>query len=353
MYRFTFCPYCRPFKQPLHTHHGLWSRREGLILQLQDQGGQAGWGEVAPLPWFGSETLEEAISYCRQLPNLLSEEQIHVVPSTLPACQFGLGSAWEDLKGQHCELGRSGVVSQCSKMGLPLPPFPKREENGVIPQVSVDRTVTYCGLLPTGAAALKAWPALWQQGYRTLKWKIGVAPVESELVLFQALVRQLPAETKLRLDANGGLNWETAQQWLAVCEQYRASNEEDCSSLTIEYLEQPLPVEQFDAMLQLAKQSIAPLALDESVATLEQLHACLRQGWQGIFVVKPAICGYPQQLRHLCQIYDLDVVFSSVFETEVGRRTCLQLAQELSSQERAIGFGVKHWFKMSETEKMG
>ncbi|MEO0376361.1 MAG: o-succinylbenzoate synthase, partial [Cyanobacteria bacterium P01_A01_bin.17] len=35
-------------------------------------------------------------------------------------------------------------------------------------------------------------------------------------------------------------------------------------------------------------------------------------------------------------------VFSSVFETEVGRHACLQLAKTLSN--RAVGFGLDHWF---------
>lgn len=58
--------------------------------------------------------------------------------------------------------------------------------------------------------------------------------------------------------------------------------------------------------------------------------------------MKPAILGYPQKLRQFCQAHALDTVFSSVFETEVGRSACLQLAHALSS--RAVGFGLDHWF---------
>ena len=52
-------PYHRPFQKPLETAHGVWSIRNGLLVGLQ-QGDAIGWGEVAPLPWFGTETLEEA-----------------------------------------------------------------------------------------------------------------------------------------------------------------------------------------------------------------------------------------------------------------------------------------------------
>ena len=370
MYQFSFYPYRRPFKQPLETHHGRWSVRQGLILRLQDEAGRIGLGEVAPLPWFGSETLEQAIAFCRQLPKQLSEPQILAVPSALPACQFGLGTAWEAIMARTSKLDlpqyySDKVSSPCT--GPPSPPIlgETRSQSPAVlgdlegqckivgaPQQLTeqywDLPLISCGLLPTGAQALQAWPDLWQQGYRTLKWKIGVAPIEEESMLFEALVQQLPPTTQLRLDANGGLSLATAQQWLEICDQLQVGAGRYSSKVTIEYLEQPLPIDQFDTMLQLGSQSLTPLALDESVATLAQLQSCLSQGWQGIVIVKPAICGYPQQLRQICQTHDLDVVLSSVFETEVGRRACLQLAQELSSRGRAIGFGINHWFETEE-----
>ena len=68
-------------------------------------------------------------------------------------------------------------------------------------------------------------------------------------------------------------------------------------------------------MSELSNQYSTPLALDESVATLTQMQACYQRGWQGIFVIKPAIAGFPSQLRKFCQEHKIDAVFSSVFET--------------------------------------
>jgi o-succinylbenzoate synthase len=58
-------------------------------------------------------------------------------------------------------------------------------------------------------------------------------------------------------------------------------------------------------------------------------------------VVKAAIAGYPQALRKFLATHPVDAVFSSVFETEVGRAAALALAQEFNCKERAIGFGVE------------
>lgn len=308
--RLTFRPYQRRFKRSLKTHHGLWSLREGILLQLADGQGHQGEGEIAPLPWFGSETLEEALYFCRHLPDRFSINELHAIPAQLPACQFGFGCA---LKALH-----------------------QSSTSSTLPISAEETPLAYSALLPTGAAALTDWIPLWQQGYRTFKWKIGISDRHIEQELCRQLRHELPVPARLRLDANGGLDLETAQQWLALCDEPKPGDD----LRTIEYLEQPLL--QLDAMLALSEQYVTPIALDESVATLNQLMDCYQKGWRGIFVIKPAIAGDPEQLRQFCLNHSLDTVFSSVFETDVGRRACLQLAKELST--RAVGFGVDHWF---------
>jgi O-succinylbenzoate synthase len=108
-------------------------------------------------------------------------------------------------------------------------------------------------------------------------------------------------------------------------------------------------VDQFEAMLELSHGYKTAIALDESVATLNQLAKCFKQGWRGIFVIKPGIVGSPSRLRQFCQQHKIDAVFSSVFETAIGRQAALQLAAELSQGNRAVGFGVNHWFAQEET----
>ena len=90
---FEFCPYRRPFKRPLSTSHGIWDVREGIILRLTHETGQVGWGEIAPIPWFGSETLQQALDFCQQLPPQITATDVFSIPPVLPACQFGFESA--------------------------------------------------------------------------------------------------------------------------------------------------------------------------------------------------------------------------------------------------------------------
>ncbi|NDJ16107.1 o-succinylbenzoate synthase [Myxacorys almedinensis A] len=298
--RFEFRPYSRAFNPPLLTCHGVWRIRRGIIVRLSDESG-VGFGEIAPLDWFGSERVEDAIAFCQSLPSQIDRSLIRAIPADLPACQFGFESA--------------------------------------LPSVSRLETPRMSALLPPGERACQGWETLWQQGYRTFKWKIGVNAIGDELKTLKQLAEWLPNNAKLRLDANAGLTVEQAHQWLEAGDTYN-----------IEFIEQPLPVDQFETMVALSQQYATTIALDESVATLRQLQTCYDHGWRGIFVIKPAIAGSPARLRQFCQQHSIDAVFSSVFETAIAREAGLNLAAELSCGDRAVGYGTTHWFTDLVTE---
>lgn len=306
---FEFRPYCRTFCQPLQTSHGDWKVREGILLRLRDETNHVRYGEIAPIPWFGTETLNQALAFCQHLPPNLTQAELAQIPDRLPSCQFGFESAWLQ------------TIEQATSDNSP----PLR-------QVS--------GLLPAGAQALEVWRSLWQQGYRTFKWKIGVAEMPAELAWLQQLAAMLPATARLRLDANGGLTQSSAAQWLQQCDQLAV----------IEYLEQPLAPDQVPQMLELSQIFRTAIALDESVTTLPQLKSCYAQGWRGVYVIKPAIAGFPSRLRQFCQGHKIDAVFSSGFETAIARQVGLKLAAELANPNRALGYGTAHWFADAEIQ---
>jgi o-succinylbenzoate synthase len=300
--------YNRPFRTPLHTSHGIWQIRRGILLKQTDPDGSVHWGEITPLEPFGTETLEEAIAFCETIstaasPQLsspqLSSPQLSIAtpPLHLPATTFGIAL----LSAAH------------SSTAIAAP---------------------HCQLLPNGLRAIadlqKAPPD------STFKWKIGIAPVQQELDSFAQLMDSLPKTAKLRLDANGGLDLSATKQWLTECDRHPQ----------VEFLEQPLPPSEFATMQALSDRYTTPLALDESVTTLVQMQACHAQGWRGIYVVKAAIAGNPVHLLAFIQAHQLDVVWSSVFETAIARQfiTSVMVPAVPWSAHRAIGFGVSHWF---------
>ena len=330
----AFQPYQRQFVRPLQTAHGPWRDRKGLIVQLRIGSNSdynihlslsLAYGEIAPIPWFGTETLEEAITFLTQLQsvgaNLTLADLSAIVersPAHYSATRFGLGMAMAQLQGR---FPRAAATPQPSEI---------------------------CALLPTGATALEAWPQLWEQGHRTFKWKLGVGELAQELSDLEALRRSLPTPAKLRLDANGGFQLADAQKCLGRCDDLAKQG------LPIEFLEQPLLPQEFANLIRLSQTYRTPLALDESVTGLAQLRDCHQRGWQGIFVIKGAIAGDPVALLSYCIQHQLKVVFSSVFETGLARQAVFTMAQALQTQTThltnqtspySLGFGVSQWLK--------
>jgi O-succinylbenzoate synthase len=302
-FNFTFSCYQKRFKRPLQTTHGIWKVRRGIIVHLEDEDGRTGQGEIAPLEWFGSENMTHALTFCQQLKGTIDQEQIHSIGHDLPATRFAFESALKML-----------------------------ERNFKVPGVGHDYNLSFSYLLPAGPSAWSCLREGLAHDHHCFKWKMGVFTLQEELAIAKQLLAELPPTAKLRLDPNGALTLKDTKQWLKFLDRYEQ----------IDFFEQPLPPAELATMVKLQDDYRTPLALDESVSTLIRLQYCLDEGWRGVFVLKPAIAGSPQRLKSLYNRHQLDVVFSSVFETEVGRSAILRLGEELKLT-RPVGFGLDYW----------
>ena len=299
-FKLAISPYQFPLQPPLETAYGRWSVREGLIVKLTDVEGQSATGEIAPLPWFGTESLATAHQFCQRLGNTIAPTEIQQIPDDLPCCQFGLGSALANYQGQL--------------------------------QATAPTRLTGCQLLSTGAAAL-AQIATLSPSPQTVKWKIGVQAPTLEQNWLAKILAELPIGTRMRLDANGSLTEAQAHQWLAFLDQINMTQD----NVTIEFLEQPLHPKQADQLLGLSNNYQTPIALDESVCHLAQLQAWNERGWLGFYILKAAILGNPQQLNDWLINNPIQAIFSTVFETEVGRGMLLNLARHWNAESYAVG----------------
>lgn len=294
----TWKSYRRPFRQPLITGHGAWEYREGLLVRLEDSDGRTGYGEVAPIPWFGTETLQSARFQLGLLGAEVQVESVGQIPTSHPCCRAALGAALDGLGGAA---------------------FPS------------DRRLPVSALLPAGDAAQPILEERLAEGFVTAKLKIGVEDPDREMSRVERLCGLLPDGGRLRLDANGALNPMTATTWLSFV-----------ADLPVEFLEQPFPPSDPDSLLGLAADFPTPIALDESVVGVDDLKRWRDRGWPGLFVIKPSLAGAPDALRE--EMGDDDAfVFSTAMETAIGHHGALRLAF-FSSSRRALGFGVGAFF---------
>jgi len=293
-YSFQFRRYRLPLRAPLRTAHGAWTEREGILLRLQDATGRAGYGEIAPLPWFGTETLPAAEEICRRLGASAADEVLDAVPARFGCVRFAVAEARR----------------QTAKLATPA-------------------RLPVATLLPAGREALAALPGKLEAGYLSFKWKVAVGAVDDELGIFDDLLAALPAYARLRLDANGGWDRRQAAKWLARC-----------AERPVEFVEQPVQPGDEAALLGLAEDYPVTLALDESVTGLASAQHWQGLGWRGVFVIKPALAGPLDELASWAATTKADLVVSSAIETALGRSAILRAVLTRPLTQRALGFGV-------------
>jgi o-succinylbenzoate synthase len=298
--RLTHRRYRLAFRAPLRTATGLWTEREGLILRLENAAGQVGWGEAAPIPAFGMETIDALAAACAALGNAPDADSIGRVPLTLGCLRHALATAGSELRGD--------------------------------PDLAAGRFLPVAALIPAGRAALPLIATLAEAGFRVFKWKVGVGDLQDELALLDDICGALPSGGKLRLDANGAWDRRGAERWL-----------ERCADRPVEFVEQPIAREfraVADLLLGLGADYPTPIALDESLVGDGDLDRWLGAGWPGVYVIKPTLFADPVGALSRLSAARADVVFSSALETAVGARSALRLAFGWGGQSRALGFGV-------------
>lgn len=269
------------------------------MVALVDEDGRRGYGEAAPIEAFGTESVDQAESFFRNQKGCFDPADLETVPAVLPCCRFAVECALADLRERPGE------------------------------EVFRHEHLPVAGLLPAGGEAVRRARELWEAGYRTFKWKIAVHPFAAEREWFRRLRDAVPAGAAWRLDANGGLDRKTALKW--------GMEIEDSG---VEFLEQPLPVRSGSDLEKLASEFPVPIALDESVGTIESLREWIGRRWKGVFVIKPALAGSPSVLLELLRETDAKCVFSSALETVVGMKGALRVAFSTEQEPRAVGWGA-------------
>jgi O-succinylbenzoate synthase len=305
--------YRLPFRQAVRTARGPWSEREGFLIRARrtiEGRSEEGWGEAAPIAWFGSETFAEAGAALAGLEGRAEDlaDALARVPAACASVRSGLASALESAK--------PGLAGGAQVKALPM-----------------------AALLPAGRAVLDAVAPRLELGFRVFKWKVGVLSAPDELALLDDLLARLPSGARLRLDANGAWDRRTAERWL-----------ERAAERPIEYVEQPVapdPRGAEELLLGLAEDYPVKIALDESLNGAGDVERWLAADWRGVWVLKPALLGEPGPVLARLVKAGADLVFGSALETAVGARAALRIAFDWAEARggepgarRALGFGV-------------
>ena len=283
----------RDFRKPLRTASGTWRCRDSIVLRIEDAKGSIGFGEVTPTFGFRGESLVEAERFLAQWHPEME------IPANLPLCGSAISCAKSEL--WRSEPARLQVETSALLDSL-------IEEN-----------------LPP---------------HEVLKVKIGMGEPMEEIRTVRNLLGRMSAGSRLRLDANGSLSAAQAELWLEALGE----------NSVVEYLEQPLPVSEREALMSLASASPMPLALDESVVDVTEAESWREAGWPGYFVLKPSRCGDWARLECFLREEPSRCVVSSVFESPFGFEAVLRMA---AFARTVAGLGASSFFPVDDFVSSG
>lgn len=319
--RTRLLPYRLPLRQPWRSARGEFLHREGWLIEVETDCGRTGRGDCAPLPEAGTEEPAAALVFLEELAAHLAGievqaalEHLDAAPATAPAARCGVETALIDILAQHAGEPLARWLASTAVLAVPV--------NTVLG--ALDDTV-----------AQRIEQAL-TQGFRVLKFKVGLHPVPEELARLRSLMAGLPLDARLRLDANGSWNEAEAARFLA-----------GLAGLPVESVEEPLIEPDPAALARLQQAAPVPLALDESLARLP-MDTLLTQRPVRRLILKPMVLGGLRPAWALAQrayAAGLECVVTTTVDSAVGVRAAAHLAASLPGNNLAHGLATSSWLR--------
>jgi L-alanine-DL-glutamate epimerase-like enolase superfamily enzyme len=288
------------------------SGREGLLLGVVAPDGAVAQGEASPLPGYSADTIESVEDELRRLDF-----------SALPEPGRNLASVLDGsmrLRSPSARFALETILVSLSAFRQDLPVFrllgdADTERDELPLSVFVGSTAD-----PDLVASARDAAG---RGIRGIKVKLGL-DTRLDLPVLEA-VRDAIGTTRLRLDANQGLDPKTAARDLELL-----------ARLDPEWVEEPLPV---DALVELSSSPV-PIALDESLQVpgiWERLAPRLRDLHCVALVLKPmALGGFSACLgwAQKAAAHELDVSVSHLFDGPIALAAAAHLALAVGTGDR-------------------
>jgi O-succinylbenzoate synthase len=314
----TLYAYSLPLAGPLPLRDAALSQRDGLLLRLTVDGGIIGWGEIAPLPGFSSETLDDATSQACFLAGM-------PIAFDVPENVIGLDGSIDRLLGP---LGLHASVRFGIEMAV-LNLFASRSGKSLAGLLSdhVRSSISVNGLITGSEQQIKELAGRFRSlGYRAVKLKVAAGTAGEDAERVRVLRETLGNDIAIRLDGNRSFEYDDAVAFAGAIRNLR-----------IEYIEEPL--RDSSRLAEFAKASETGAALDESLLSMEPDQFQPFSGLKAI-ILKPMLLGGFERAARLarkaggCGVMP---VVSSSFESGVGILSLAHFAAALISTDIPCG----------------
>jgi len=264
MLRAQYISHSLNFIRPAGTSRGVLRDKLCWFIKLTNEDGLSGIGEVSFVPGLSIEDPTELEINVDHICKLICRGEMH--PSqplpALPGIQFALETALKDMQtaGERI-LHPSGFTE--GKFGILT--------NGLI-------------WMGDRAFMLEQIRSKMESGFRVLKMKVGALDFHEETEVLHWIRSEYgSADLEIRLDANGAWSAGEAREKL-----------EALAGFGIHSIEQPIAAGQTEAMAQLCREKIIPIALDEEligITASEDRDRLLQQVIPQYIILKPGLLG--------------------------------------------------------------
>ncbi len=305
--------YQKTFLSKIYFGQELFDIRKGWYLKIKTDD-IFGIGEAAPIPFMSKESHTDAgyaldgfkialqdISYDVSIEELLLLSDVHGFNS--PSAKFAIQSAVYDLESQLQNKTISRFLNPQSSNKINI--------NTLVHEKSV----------------------ITNENTKVLKIKIHSNSIYEIKDSIEQLLVTYSNDVKLRIDFNGCLD---LVKGIRICRELESYN--------IDYIEQPLAIDNLDDLCELRMHSNIPIAVDEGLFDYNFAEKLIQESAADVFIIKPTLLGGYDDLNKiadLCTENNIRLVLTSSFETKIAQLFIAHMIISLNVQEYCGVFNVK------------
>ncbi|WP_421763080.1 o-succinylbenzoate synthase [Ekhidna sp.] len=315
-------PYLLDFKFSARTSRGKMENRKVWFLEVRDEYGKCGIGEVAPIHRLSPEDVEGIPDILerlkKEIENCLvpqTEDEVYAIVSKLvspncPSIRFALEMALLDLMN-----GADKLIFRKDLQRIKIP------INGLV-------------WMGDEAFMKEQIKQKLDDGFSCIKLKVGSLDFDIELELIKSL-RKISDDLIIRLDANGAFQTED------VLFKIR-----DLSKYHIHSIEQPIMPMQPEAMELVCSRSEIPIALDEELIGIENSRDrvdMLQELKPQYLVLKPTLHGGFNSVKEWIDLAEMHGILwwiTSYLESNLGLNAIAQFASLYPENKEFHGLGT-------------
>jgi len=282
-----------------------------VLVEARDSDGRSGWGE-APTSWRVTGESHQSVTAAVEGP----------------LTEAALGAHADDPVGTSGLLARSLVRNSAARMAVGCALYDLAAQASGVPlyrylggkkgDVRTDMTLS-AGLRAEDDDALIATALRHRDaGFGTLKVKVGAGG--DDVSLLRRVRAEIGADVALRVDANQGWSAEQAVSVISAWED---------AGLGIELVEQPVAMDDLDALEFVTRHVNTPILADESVWTTRDLTEVVRRHAADMVNIKLAKTGGLSEALRMAEVArqnGVTLVVGCMMESHVGISAAASLA---------------------------